>query len=160
MMGAVDRPLQPELADEVVVGLRPIGEDDLDLLRALLGDAAMTRHVAGPESEAKIRARHHRLLRDRQPGATFAITVRDDPKGVGWVGYWETEHGGGVGWEAGVSLLPPRQGQAVAPVRRCGASSTGGRGGGPRPGRSPSPWSGRLPNAAIGSCTRSRPSRR
>jgi len=114
MMGAVERPLHPQPSDEVVVGLRPIGEGDLDLLRALLGDPAMTRHVGGPESEARIRARHHRLLRDRQPGATFAITVGDDPSGVGWVGYWETEHRGGIVWEAGLSLLPPWQGRGIA----------------------------------------------
>jgi RimJ/RimL family protein N-acetyltransferase len=114
MMGSVERPVQPEPSEEVVVGLRPIGEDDLDLLRALLGDPAMTRHVGGPESETRIRARHHRLLRDRQPGAMFAITVGDDPSGVGWAGYWETEHRGGVVWEAGLSLLAPWQGLGIA----------------------------------------------
>jgi RimJ/RimL family protein N-acetyltransferase len=114
MMGSVERPVQPEPSEEVVVGLRPIGEDDLDLLRALLGDPAMTRHVGGPESETRIRARHHRLLRDRQPGAMFAITVGDDPSGVGWAGYWETEHRGGVVWEAGLSLLAPWQGRGIA----------------------------------------------
>jgi RimJ/RimL family protein N-acetyltransferase len=114
MMHSVHDSPRPGLATEVDVRLRPIGEDDLDLLRAILGDPAMTRHVGGPDSETKIRARHHRLLRDRQPGATFAVTVGEDPRGVGWVGYWETEHRGGIVWEAGLSLLPPWQGQGIA----------------------------------------------
>ena len=114
MMRIVERPSQPEPAGDVVVALRPIDVGDLDLLRLLLGDPAMTRHVGGPESEAQIRARHHRLLRDRQPGATFAITVGDDSSGAGWVGYWETEHRGGIVWEAGLSLLTAWQGRGIA----------------------------------------------
>ena len=99
---------------DAAVGLRPIDDRDLELLRALLGDPAMTRHLGGPESDTQIRSRLHRLLRDRQAGATFAITLGDDPAGIGWAGWWEIRHLGGMVWEAGLSLLVPWQGRGIA----------------------------------------------
>jgi RimJ/RimL family protein N-acetyltransferase len=114
MMRPVHEPSPSRPIADLPVGLRPITAGDLELLRALLGDPAMTRHLGGPESDTQIRSRFHRLLRDRPAGATFAITVGDDRTGVGWVGWWEITHDGGTVWEAGLSLLIPWQGQGIA----------------------------------------------
>ncbi len=105
--------------EQVPVALRPWAEGDLDLMRAIVGDPAMTVYLGGPESDARIRSRHQGLLADTAPGGLFAITVDDDPAaadGVGWAGFWELEHHDRVVWEAGLSVLPPWQGRGIGSV--------------------------------------------
>jgi RimJ/RimL family protein N-acetyltransferase len=95
------------------VGLRPLGPDDLDLLRGLLGDPSMTTHLGGPQSDEQIEQTFADFLVDDAPGGVFAITVGDDPRGIGWLGYWETELHGSTVWEIGLSVLPAWQGHAI-----------------------------------------------
>ena len=97
------------------VRLEPWGRGDLPLLTALLGDPAMTEHLGGPESEAKLlerQAKYERLAeagRDRM----FKIVDVSSGDGVGSVGYWEKDWRGGV-WEIGWSVLPGFQGRGFA----------------------------------------------
>ena len=95
------------------VRIRPLAEGDLDLMRAILGDPAMTEHLGGPQPDEGIQAAHREYLVDDAPGGVFAITLGDDPAGVGWIGYWETELHGATVWEAGLSVLPDFQGRGI-----------------------------------------------
>jgi RimJ/RimL family protein N-acetyltransferase len=95
------------------VRIRPLAEADLELMRAILGDPAMTEHLGGPQPDERIQAAHREYLSDDAPGGVFAITLGDDPTGVGWIGYWETELNGATVWEAGLSVLPRWQGQGI-----------------------------------------------
>lgn len=42
---------QSQRSDQSAVRLEPWGEGDLALLKKLMGDPEMTRHLGGPESE-------------------------------------------------------------------------------------------------------------
>ena len=95
------------------VAIRPLGRDDLDLMRGLLGDPAMTAHLGGPQSRDQIEETFNDLLSDDAPGGAFAITLGDDPRGVGWLGYWETQIHGAAAWEIGLSVLPAWQGHGI-----------------------------------------------
>jgi RimJ/RimL family protein N-acetyltransferase len=95
------------------VGLRPLGPGDLDLMRGLLGDPAMTAHLGGPQSDEEIEETFNAFLVDDAPGGIFAITAGDDPRGIGWLGYWETELHGSTVWEIGLSVLPAWQGHGL-----------------------------------------------
>jgi RimJ/RimL family protein N-acetyltransferase len=99
--------------DRLRVAIRPWAEDDLDLMRAIVGDPAMTVYLGGPETDVRIRRRHRGYLLDRSPGGLCAITVGPDAVGAGWAGYWELEHHGRMVWEAGLSVLVPWQGHGV-----------------------------------------------
>lgn len=93
--------------------IRPYGQDDLPLLRDLLGDPAMTRFIGGPESEEAIVARHERYLAaDPQTNGLFTILLQG--VAVGWVGFWESEWDGTVQWECGWHLKAPYQGRGIA----------------------------------------------
>ena len=97
----------------VDVRLRPYGTSDLPLLRAVLGDAAMTRFLGGPESEEALGARHERYLAaDPRTHGLFAVLVGHEP--VGWVGFWESTWDGSVQWECGWHVVGRYQGQGVA----------------------------------------------
>jgi RimJ/RimL family protein N-acetyltransferase len=98
------------------VGLRSWTEDDLPLLRGLLGDPAMMTHLGGPESEEKLLERHARYLKvdESGTGRVFVITVGPDRTPVGWVGYWQTTWHGEPAWETGWSVLPEFQGRGLA----------------------------------------------
>jgi len=95
------------------VRIRPYGEADLPLLRALLGSEAMTRFIGGPEADDKIAARHERYLdADPETNGLFTILVGQEP--VGWVGFWESAWGGAAEWECGWHVLGEHQGRGVA----------------------------------------------
>ena len=96
--------------DAPPVRLEPWGEGDLPLLRRLLGDPEMTRHVGGPESAEKLAERQGRYEVDGS--RQYRIVV--DGEGAGWVGYWEREWLGEKVWETGWSVLPRFQGRGVA----------------------------------------------
>jgi RimJ/RimL family protein N-acetyltransferase len=97
------------------VGLRAWTDDDLPLLRGLLGDRAMTTYLGGPESEEKLLERHAKYLAiDGSTGRVFVITAGPQREAVGWVGYWQTEWHGEPAWETGWSILPAFQGRGLA----------------------------------------------
>lgn len=98
------------------VGLRAWTDDDLPLLRGLLGDPAMMTHLGGPESEEKLLARHARYLKvdESGTGRVFVITVGPERTAAGWVGYWVSEWHGEPAWETGWSVLPAFQGRGLA----------------------------------------------
>jgi RimJ/RimL family protein N-acetyltransferase len=104
---------EPAFDGDPDVRIRRLAEEDLDLMRAILGDPAMTEHLGGPQPDERIRAAHREYLADGAPGGVFAITIGDDPAGVGWIGYWETELRGATVWEAGLSVLPSWQGRGI-----------------------------------------------
>src|SRR5690242_12504148 len=85
-------------------------EDDLGLMRRLLGDPAMTEHLGGPESEEKLAERLQRYV-EREP-TMFKIV--DDGEPLGSVGFWEREWRGEQVFEIGWSVLPEHQGRGVA----------------------------------------------
>lgn len=98
------------------VGLRAWTDDDLPLLRGLLGDPAMMSYLGGPESEEKLLDRHARYLAidASGKGRVFVITVGSERTAAGWVGYWQTEWHGEPAWETGWSVLPGFQGRGLA----------------------------------------------
>ena len=109
------------------VRLEPWGEDDLPLLRRLVGDPVMMGHLGGAEPPEKVAERQARYV---APGSgSFKVVDTATGDGVGWVGAWartwRDEPIGEVGW----SVLPAAQGRGVA-TRATAALSTscGGRG--------------------------------
>lgn len=97
------------------VGLRAWTDDDLPLLRGLLGDPAMMTHLGGPESEEKLLERHAKYLAiSSATGRVFVITAGPEREAAGWVGYWETTWHGEPAWETGWSVLPAFQGRGLA----------------------------------------------
>ena len=103
-------------AQRADVDIRPWSEADFPLLERLMGDPAMTLHIGGPETPAKIRERHERYCRigSSGTGRVFAIVVGPDKRSAGWIGYWEKEWRGRYIWETGWSVLPEFQGQGIA----------------------------------------------
>ncbi len=95
------------------VSLRSFGPGDLDLMRALLGDPAMTRHLGGPQTEEQIQQTYEDYLVDDAPGGVYVVVVGDDPTGVGWAGLWESQLHGSTVWEIGLSVLPGWQGRGI-----------------------------------------------
>lgn len=99
-----------------MVALRAWTDDDLPLLRGLLGDPAMMIHLGGPETEEKLLARHQRYLGIDATGTgrVFVIIVGPERTAVGWIGYWESTWHGEAAWETGWSVLPAFQGRGIA----------------------------------------------
>jgi RimJ/RimL family protein N-acetyltransferase len=98
------------------VDIRPWSEGDFSLLERLMGDPAMTTHIGGPETPAKIRERHERYCQigGTGTGRVFVIVLGEERLAAGWIGYWEKEWQGQHIWEAGWSVLPEFQGQGLA----------------------------------------------
>jgi RimJ/RimL family protein N-acetyltransferase len=98
------------------VVLRAWSEDDFPLLERLMGDPAMTAHLGGPETPAKLRERHQRYCRigDTGTGRMFVILAGSERIPAGSVGYWEKQWQGRQVWETGWSVLPEFQGNGVA----------------------------------------------
>jgi len=97
------------------VALRAYADEDFALLRALLGDPAMTGFLGGPESESALRSRHERYLAaDPVTNGLYAVVVGRTRTPAGWAGFWESEWRGDVAWECGWHVLPPFQHQGVA----------------------------------------------
>ena len=99
------------------VRLRAWTDDDLPLLRGLLGDPAMMTYLGGPESEEKLLARHARYLAIEESGSggrVFVVTTGPEHTPAGWIGYWETVWHDEPAWETGWSVLPAFQGRGLA----------------------------------------------
>jgi RimJ/RimL family protein N-acetyltransferase len=98
------------------VGLRPWAAGDHPLLERLMGDAAMTEHLGGPETPEKIRERQERYvaISETGRGVMFVITVGPSAEAAGSIGYWERQWQGETVWETGWSVLPAFQGQGIA----------------------------------------------
>lgn len=95
--------------------LEPWAEDDFWLLLRK-NEPAMTGHLGGPETEAKLRDRHRRYLAlsAREPGAGRMFRVVADGESVGSVGFWERLWEGEEVYETGWGILPEFQGRGLA----------------------------------------------
>jgi len=98
------------------VQLEPWGENDLALVRRIMGDPAMTEHLGGPENEEKLAERQERYtkLDDSGGGRMFKIVDGETGGALGSVGYWEKDWRGGTVYETGWSVLPEHQGRGLA----------------------------------------------
>ena len=100
----------------MAVRIEPWGEGDLPLLEKLLGDAAMTEHLGGPESPHQLAERQKRYERLAESGMGRCFKIVDEGEAVGSVLYWErTWHDENV-YEIGWSVLPPFQGRGIGAV--------------------------------------------
>ena len=98
------------------VTIRSWSEDNLTLLKRLMGDAAMTVYLGGPETPEVIHKRHERYCQLEQTGkgCMFVIVFGAEKIAAGSVGYWEMDWKGQLVWEVGWSVLPEFQGQGIA----------------------------------------------
>lgn len=92
------------------VWLRRWDEGDLPLLR-LANTDSMTEHLAGPEDEAEILARHERYLRLWDEGRARMFVIMADGSPVGGIGSWATEWDGQAVAETGWFIVPSGQGR-------------------------------------------------
>jgi RimJ/RimL family protein N-acetyltransferase len=97
------------MTDRGAISLEPWTAADRPLLDALLGVPEMMEYLGGPESPAKLDERQARYENNPR-----SLSIRVDGEGVGWVGYWESEHDGGVEWETGWSVRREFQGRGIA----------------------------------------------
>jgi RimJ/RimL family protein N-acetyltransferase len=93
------------------VRLEPWGTGDLELVRRIMGDPAMTEHLGGPEGEEKLLDRQRRYERG---AGMFKIVDEETGESAGSVGYWEKDWGDGTVFETGWSVLPEFQGRGIA----------------------------------------------
>lgn len=95
------------------ISIEPWNDQDLPLLRRLMGDPEMTKHLGGPESAEKIAGRLTRYINSNGPeGRMFKIV--DAGKPAGSVGYWQRTWQDEEIYETGWSVLPEFQGRGVA----------------------------------------------
>jgi RimJ/RimL family protein N-acetyltransferase len=95
------------------ISIEPWDDQDLPLLRRLMGDPEMTKHLGGPESPEKIAGRLTRYINLNGPeGRMFKIV--DAGKPAGSVGYWQRTWQDEEIYETGWSVLPEFQGRGVA----------------------------------------------
>jgi RimJ/RimL family protein N-acetyltransferase len=102
--------------DQSAVYLKQWSEGDLALLKALMGDPVMTKHLGGPESDEQIIERHARFLRLAEEGSArvFKIVLQASGEAVGSVVYWERSWHGEQVYEIGWEVLPAFQGHGIA----------------------------------------------
>jgi RimJ/RimL family protein N-acetyltransferase len=94
------------------VRLESWGKGDLQLLEQVMGDPAMTEHLGGPESPAKIAKRQRRY--EQEGSGMFRIVDEATGEGAGSVGYWPRTWRGEKVYEVGWSVLPAFQGRGLA----------------------------------------------
>jgi RimJ/RimL family protein N-acetyltransferase len=105
-----------DMSNQNAVRIEPWDKGDLPLLKLLLGDPAMTRHLGGPESDEKL-ARRQTLfehLAESGEGRMFKIIHEATGEAVGSVGYWDSTWHDQPIYEIGWSVLPAFQGQGIA----------------------------------------------
>lgn len=98
------------------VRIEPWSEGDLPLLKKLLGDPEMTRHLGGPESDEQLARRQLRFERlvETDEGRMFKIIHQATGDAVGSVGYWNSTWRGEQIYETGWFVLPQFQGRGIA----------------------------------------------
>jgi RimJ/RimL family protein N-acetyltransferase len=98
------------------IHLVPWGPGDLELLERLLGDAAMTEHLGGPEAHEQLVKRQERYeaMAGGERGRMFKIVDDATGHGVGSVGYWDKTWRDQEVYETGWSVLPAFQGRGIA----------------------------------------------
>ncbi len=96
------------------VELRSWSEQDLGLLKRLLGDPRMMTHLGGPETSEQIEARQSRYLAMQGQDQGEMLVILSDGLAVGSIGYWEREWRGETIWETGWSVIPEAQGRGLA----------------------------------------------
>jgi RimJ/RimL family protein N-acetyltransferase len=95
--------------------LEPWGAGDLPLLKQLLGDPEMTKHLGGPESDEKLVERLGKYRKSQSAdGRMFKIVDALSGEAMGSVGYWERSWRDDDVYETGWSVLPAFQGRGVA----------------------------------------------
>ena len=111
---------QPDRSNQNAVRLEPWGEGDLTLLKKLMGDQEMTKHLGGPESDEQMTERPARYLRLAEEGSAraFKIVLEATGEAVGAVVYWEHT------WRGEQVYSGNREGNACAQVYLRG---TGGK---------------------------------
>jgi len=95
------------------VSLRTWTNDDLPLLKRLLGNPAMAEHIGGPETPEQIQKRLDRYCTDTQIHM-FVIVLEPEHLGIGSIGYWKREWLDQQVWESGWRILPEHQGKGIA----------------------------------------------
>jgi len=102
--------------DQNDISLRRWSKNDLPLLEGLLGDPAMTKHIGGPETPEKIRARLERYCVDSSISKIhmFVIVLQAKQLGIGSIGFWERQWKNQTVWESGWRILPAYQGRGIA----------------------------------------------
>ncbi len=97
------------------IDLRPWRRDDLDLMRGLLGDPAMTMHLGGPESPEQLRSRLQRYVTmSPAAGRVFVITAGPAGEPAGSIVFWAHPIRDEPALEIGWSVLPAFQGRGIA----------------------------------------------
>ena len=111
------------------VVLQPWSDEDLPLLQKLLGDAEMTEHLGGPESDEQILRRHQRYLRLPEDGTDhmFRVVWAPTDENVGSVGYWRKTWREQSVYEIGWLVLPGYQGRGIATKAALAAIGHAGR---------------------------------
>lgn len=111
-----DNDSQRRWSDQGAVRLEPWGEGDLPLLKKLLGDPEMTKHLGGPESDDQLAKRQARYvgLTGSGNGRMFKIIQQATGEPVGSVGYWDNTWRGEQSYEIGWLVLPAFQGRGIA----------------------------------------------
>ena len=91
------------------IELQRWSDDDLPLLKKLLGDPEMMKYLGGPESEEQIVQRNQRYARHPETGTAhmFKIVWGPASEAVGSIGFWERTWRGQLIYETGWSVLPP-----------------------------------------------------
>jgi RimJ/RimL family protein N-acetyltransferase len=100
------------------VRIEPWGPGDLPLLKRTMGDAAMTEHLGGPETDAKLADRHIKYQKLAGSGEGRMFKIVDDATGesIGSVGYWDKEWDGGTVYEIGWFVVLEAQGRGIATI--------------------------------------------
>ncbi|MFD1715373.1 GNAT family N-acetyltransferase [Amnibacterium flavum] len=96
------------------ITLRAWQRSDLPLLERI-NSPAMTEHLGGPESRAKVLERLERYLTLVESGIGSMFAIVDAEGGsVGSVGFWPAIWHGEQVWETGWSVLESHQGRGIA----------------------------------------------
>ncbi|WP_062202332.1 GNAT family N-acetyltransferase [Demequina salsinemoris] len=97
------------------VRLRLWTDADLPVLEAV-NTHAMTVHLAGPETAARVRRRHEQYVRgwDTDQPRMFTVRRLQDDAALGSIGWWQSQWKGAECFETGWAVLPEFQRMGVA----------------------------------------------
>jgi RimJ/RimL family protein N-acetyltransferase len=105
-------------ADPDTIRIESWGKGDLPVLKMTLGDAEMTKHIGGPESDEKLIERQARFerLADSGTGRMFKIVDATTGEPVGSVGYWDRSWRENDVYEIGWFVITAFQGRGIAGI--------------------------------------------